>query len=342
VSGDQPRALHVNDCANYTVRLLREAQRRGLPWSYLPVAAKGRTWSGVRAHAQRAALGAAWLARLATEARRADVVHVHSGAVVRHSRLAVRRFVLNLHGTDIRTLQYDPHWERVIRWGVRRAEAVFYSTPDLAEHVLPHRADAIYLPVPIDLEHLPPWQPESERPSVFFASRWDASKGVEAQLRIADGLVRALAGTAEVVGLDWGPDAPRAAALGVRLVPPRDHAGFLQLMAGAHVVVGQSAGILATSELEALGIGVPLAMTAHPWLYGDSPLPVLGALDAPAPAPLSDAAVADVVESVREALRDPRAAAERLAGREWVRRHHDAGAAVDLVTRTYADVLRRR
>ena len=99
--------------------------------------------------------GAAWLGRLSAQSMRHDLLHVHSGSVLRHSRLVPKRFVLHLHGTDIRTLQYDPSWTAVVRAGVASARAVFYSTPDLAEHVLPLRPDATLLPVPVDVGRLP-------------------------------------------------------------------------------------------------------------------------------------------------------------------------------------------
>ena len=149
------RALHVNDCAFTAKHLIAEAHRRGLPWSFLPVAAAGRTWDGPVAKGQRAVLGGTWLARLAAKAATNDLLHVHSGGVVQHTRLVPKRFVVHLHGTDIRTLQYDPRWQSTIDRALQGALAVFYSTPDLAEHTLPHRPDATYVPVPIDVDALP-------------------------------------------------------------------------------------------------------------------------------------------------------------------------------------------
>lgn len=316
------RALHVNDCAFTAAHLVAEARSRGLPWSFQPVAAAGRTWTGPVARGKRAALGAAWLARLAARAARQDLLHVHSGSVVRHTRLVPRRFALHLHGTDIRTLQYDPRWQAVIDWGLRHAVHVFYSTPDLAAHTMPHRPDASYVPVPVDVAELPTAQPAEGDPQVVIASRWEPVKGLDIQLETARLAVRALAGRARVVGLDWGPATAPARAAGIELVPTRPHGEYLSLLAGATVVIGQAGGILSASELEAIGTGVPLAAPVPLPLYEGSAPPVYGDSSA--------TAVEAMVAAVDGALvHDPDAA------RQWVRDHHDPRLGVDIVTEAY-------
>jgi hypothetical protein len=326
-SPQSPRVLHVNDCAFTAQNLVREARGRGLPWSVMPLAASGRTWSGPAAQARRAVLGAAWLSRLAARASHVDLLHVHFATVYQHTRLVPRRFVLHCHGSDVRTLQYDDRYTRTIHRALGSAAAVFYSTPDLAEHTLPHRPDAVYLPVPIDTAALPGWAPTSGPPQVLFASRWDDSKGLAAQLAIAKGLVAATSSTdAEVVGLDWGPAAEAAGDAGVRLLPRRDHAGYLRLLANANVVVGQSSGILAASELEALGIGVPVLMTADHGLYGAAAPPVLDS---------TTSTPDDVLQAAVEALAHPAATAQAQGGPAWVGQHHGTAPAVDRVLEVY-------
>jgi glycosyltransferase involved in cell wall biosynthesis len=326
-----PSALHVNDAAHTAERLVREARRRGYRWDLLPRAAADASpdlWQGTSGRARRALVGGAWLARLAWQARRHDVVHVHSATTLHHTRPVADRFVLHCHGSDVRMAQYDPTRTGEIRAGLRDAQAVFFSTPDLAEHVLPHRADAQLLPVPIDVAELPAWEP-SVPAQVVFASRWEAVKGLDAQLATANALVAALAGRAEVVGLDWGPAASEAAALGVRLLPKLDHPAYLRLLAGATAVVGQAAGILSASELEAMGTGAPLAVPAPLPLYAGSPPPVYGS----SPESVADAVVALVTDTL---------AHDAGAARAWVRAEHGVDRGVDLLRDTYLRVLASR
>ena len=324
-----PSALHVGDAAFTAARLVAEARRRGLPWDHLPLAGGDQDWSGVAGRARRAVVGARWLTQLAVAARRHDVVHVHSATTLPHVRPVSRRFVLHCHGTDVRTSQYDPARGEGIRAGLRDAEAVFYSTPDLAEHVLPHRPDATLLPVPVDVASIPVWSPAPGLPRVLFASRWEDVKGLDAQLETAELLVRALAGLGEVVGLDWGPAAPSAAALGVRLVPRLDHAAYLDLLAGSAAVVGQSAGILSASELEAMATGGPLAVPSSLALYADSAPPVLGS----DPASVTDAVVAVVTDPTLH---------DAGASRSWVERWHGTARGVDTVSAVYDGVMAAR
>lgn len=324
-----PRVLHVNDAAFTAQRLIAEARRRGHVWRSIPKAAPAQEWRGLSGHVRKAAIGAVWVARLRWLARRHDIVHVHSASTLAHSRLGAPRFVLHCHGTDVRTAQYDPARQDGIRAGLRDAEAVFYSTPDLAEHVLPHRPDAVYLPVPVDVANVPRWQPARDKPRVVFASRWSPDKDSATQLALARDLVAAVGDRADIVGLDWGPQAADATALGVRLLPRADHETYLRWLAGAHVVVGQSAGILAVSEVEALATGVPMVVPVTLPLYAGSPPPVLGGN------------VADAVSAV-ESLLDGTQPHDPETGRDWASKEHGVERAVDTVTDVYRDVLAAR
>ena len=324
-----PSALHVGDAAFTAARLVAEARRRGLQWDHQALAGGGGDWSGLVGRARRAAVGAGWLASLAVAARHHDVVHVHSATTLPHVRPATRRFVLHCHGSDVRSAQYESARGHAIRAGLRDAEAVFFSTPDLAEHVVPHRPDAMLLPVPVDVAAVPAWAPHPGLPRVLFASRWEDVKGLATQLETAEQLVKALSGGAEVVGLDWGPAAPSAARLGVRLVPRLDHTAYLDLLAGSTAVVGQSAGILSASELEAMATGAPLAVPASLDLYADSAPPVLG----------SDPA--SVTEAVVAVVTDP-STHDASVSRHWVEQRHDTGRGVDTVSAVYERVVAAR
>lgn len=350
------RVLHVNDAAFTTANLLREAGRRGLPWHYLPIAVSDPAWRGVSGTVRRAGRGLRWEARLARRAASSDLLHVHVASVVRHTGWVPRPYVLHLHGTDIRTHQYLPEHAGLIRRAVERAAAVLYSTPDLAEHVR-WRPDATLMPVPIDVAALPPWRPDS-RPTVVFASRWESVKGLAVQLAVADA-IRRRSPEVRLLGIDWGSGAAQARAHGVELVPRLSHAAFLDLLATAHVVVGQPTGMLAASELEAVGIGVPVVAPLEPGWYLPVDVavpPVLGGLAVgrshhlPAQDPgrtggstpaIGDMeALAEVIsEAALTALADPRATSARLDGPRWLEREHGTARAVDQLVDLYGSLV---
>lgn len=269
-----PSVLHINDCAATTTTLVAEARRQGLPWRYLPIARSEDDWRGVSGLVHKAARGARWEALLAAAAWSADYVHLHAGMVHRHAGWLPRPLVLHLHGTDIRSQQYEPRTARVMSRALAAAEAVLYSTPDLAEHTLPRRPDALLLPVPIAAAALPRHQPAPE-PTVVFASRWERVKGLDVQLALARELRARYGQRARLAGLEWGDGAELARAAGVDLVPVLPRAQFHLLLASAHVVIGQPTGMLAASELEAMGIGVPVVAALEPRWYAAEgrPLP---------------------------------------------------------------------
>lgn len=326
-----PRVLHVNDCASTTERLLVEAHSRGLPWRYYPLIDR-RYPVTKRSPALKLAFAAPWFAELGVRARAADLLHVHYASVVRHTAWTRRDYVLHLHGSEIRSQQYEPRWTATIHRAVREARAVLYSTPELAEHVAPLRDDAIYLPVPVSSSGMPAWRP-AQRPRVVFASRWDAVKGLATQLEVARRLRERLGEEVDLVGLDWGPGAADARAVGVDTRARMSHAAFLDLLATAHVVVGQASGSLGTSELEAMAIGVPVVARVEPrWHRGGIPAVLPAELEA-------DGAAEVMAEHVVTALEDPVATGERLDGRRWVDRRHGVDRAVDVLVGLYDRVL---
>lgn len=327
------KVLHVNDCANYAHRVLDEAVARGHKWGFYPRAEAKAGRSRILGALGYACKGAYWLAGLALRSLRVDLLHIHSGSMLHHTRFVPKNYVLTLHGTDIRTLQYDPRWQKSIRSGVRRAAVVMYTTPDLREHVSTLRPDAIYLPVPITMGALPKRPREAERSRrIFFVSRWDASKGAEAQLATAKLLADRLPEGYELVGLDWGPRSLDAAALGVTLVPRMTHQGFLDYLSGSHAAIGQSSGLLGSSELEALGIGVPLYMPLMEGLYPDKP-PV-GWGSSVDPEGLVERLLDDLTDfSALESQSDD--------GVRWVAQHHSTAATVDTLVEIYGRAVSR-
>src|SRR5690606_18267436 len=256
-----PRVLHFNDAAGVGLALVRAAERQGLHWDLLP---QSRVRPSLPA-ARRRGLGRVryvpFLVRRAVALGRADVVHVHSANNVRLLRergMPRRPYLLHLHGTDIRERWPDPAHRAEIQAAVDGAFAVYYTTPDLAENALRARPDAVHMPAFVEAGTLPAWAPGPRR-RVVYVSRWSAVKGAPEVLALARRLAELLPSDVEQVGLDWGPDAEEARRAGVRLVPRLAHAEYLELLASAHVCVGQATSVLGVSELEAMAVGPPLA-----------------------------------------------------------------------------------
>lgn len=319
-----PRALHLNDCAFVGRNLVEAASRAGLPWRLL---SPEQTWPRVLSgHAQPTRVeNYRTLARIARHTAWSQVVHVHFATTVRRLRppyIPRRPYVLHLHGTDIRTLWKDPTRGPSIQAAIDGARHVFYSTRDNEENATTARPDAEYLPVFVDAARLPEWKPEGY---VAFASRWEDVKGLADMLAVARGLSSA---GIEMRGLDWGPGAAEAAALGVRLMPKMNHEDYLRFLAGARVVVGQASRILSVSELEAMAIGVPLAAVGV-----HLPGPDGGQI------PIREGGATEVVDAVVADAADPEGASAALGARAWTLTHHTADRYIPRVSEVYRSVV---
>jgi glycosyltransferase involved in cell wall biosynthesis len=320
------RAVHIHDAAHVGGNLVAMAREMGqhwsmtgLPWYYR------RSWGPLMKHPASFLRPVVWDSTLALRSLHADVLHLHTGGLSEHMRWVRRPWVLHLHGTDVRTRQYDG-WGPRLRYGTSRAAAVLYSTPDLAPHVANLTDRGQYFPGPIRLDQAPPWQPRAGR--VVFASRWDDIKGASAQLDVARRLREARPGI-ELVGLDWGERASLARSAGITLLPKMQSRDFRSWLATGSVAVGQMTDILAISELEALAIGVPLVSSARHDFY-----PRLGQL--------CDPSAESVAAAALRALDSPQQASLVQAGRDFIAAEHDAPVAVRRLTAIYQSVLRGR
>lgn len=324
-----PRVLHLNDCAFVGANMIAAAERAGYTWRML-----GLPWPKLREGeksprptAELAAYARRWGAQAWSE-----VVHVHYGrtaGLVYYPLMPSRPYVLHLHGTDIRSLWTHPGHHERLQLAIDRASHVYYTTRDLEENATTARADAEYMPVFVDPSDLPQWRPGAEGRRVVFASRWDPVKGAGEMIELAKLLRAALPDDVELVGLDWGESAIQARDAGVRLVPKMTHEEYLQFLAVSDMAIGQTNTVLGVSEIEAMGIGLPLAgMGEH------LPGPDGGRV------PILDGSIHEVVEQVVDAVKDPVEVSRRLASKPWVAAQHTADAYVSRLLEVYRTAIR--
>ena len=316
---DDIRVTQLFDCADVGKTIVNAGVRQGKPWRII----QGPwTRGGTKAAYYRFRL------EQAVAFPRTQLWHVNMGGRAKWARGTFSRpYALTLHGTDIRESYWRDQHHKVIKEDIDRAGHVWYTTPDLREKAEQVRSDAEYLPAPVDMDELPVWTP-AVRPRIVFPSRWDGSKGGDALLQTAADVVSAVgtSGDVDIVGLDWGDRAPEAAALGIKLLPKMDKSLFLQELATAHVAVGQVTGVLGLSELQAVGIGVPLIF-ADPFEDYISYQAIVGV------------ARSEVAQAVRDSLRDPVALSRKLGGPAYVSQVHSPKALIPRLEAGYAKVL---
>ncbi|WP_269937160.1 glycosyltransferase [Arthrobacter sp. HY1533] len=306
---DGARILHLGDISGTSKSVIEVARTKGLDWVLRDVpAGRGANPALIMARRLRD------LVSVRALRPRPDVLHINYG-VSGYYGWGRKNVVLHLHGTDVRSDLLSPVLGPVVRHSIKSADVVLFSTPDMGDAVHRLRPDAQWFPAP-----LPPAAATMQtlkRPragkKIFFASRWDDSKGAPGLLELAASLQRHRTDL-ELVGLDWGSHAGQARDLGLRLLPLMSTEEFRMQLAESDVVIGQIAvGALGLSDLEAMAQGRPLvARFTLDAEYG-GPAPLFNTEDA---APLS---------LVQQILADPAAAAEVGArGREWALAHHGA------------------
>ena len=328
-----PHVLQFNDCAFVARTMVRAAGRAGKTWDYLPPELVRPLTPAPTNPVLARARFVPYVTRRAAKLWKADVVHVHyatSARLLRERGMPRRPYALTLHGTDIRKQWTDPAFHDEIQRAIDGAAHVFYANNDTADNALAARPDAEFLPALVDAASLPAWRPDA-RPTILFVSRWDEDKGVERQLSLARRLRSAAGPEVRILGLNWGPGAGRAAEAGVTLLERMSQEDYHRVMSGAHVGVGQATNNFATSEFEALCMGVPLAALGTRWARPD---------DGSTP-PVLEGTEDEVVAQVLEALKDPQAAARTLGGSTWALPRYDAAAYVDRLEDLYRGIAAR-
>lgn len=304
-----PSVLHLGDIAGTSLNVIEVAQTKGLDWALRPVPA-GRGASPLSIAFARLAD----LLNVRTLRPRPDVLHINYG-VSGYYGWGRKNVVLHLHGTDVRTDLNSRFLGPVVHRSISKADVVLYSTPDLAEVVRNLRPDAQWFPAPLPVAANTLVEPQIQHTGtrIFFASRWDHSKGADQLLELAAAL-REEFPDLELLGLNWGTEANRAADLGLKLYDLMPADEFRAQLAAADIVVGQVAGgALGLSDLEAMAQARPLVARFNLQEAYGSDAPLFNVDEKPA------------LELVREALADPAAATLRgQTGRVWALEHHGA------------------
>jgi glycosyltransferase involved in cell wall biosynthesis len=209
---------------------------------------------------------------------------------------------------------------------LKKADKIFYVTPNLLTYLKDVESKSLYLPNPVDTVeaggHL---APPGEVSKVLIFTRLDPIKGVERIFAAAERMSR----NVELTALDWGPLASeyvRKYGRCVTFVKTIPHAGVGAFLRQFDVVIGQMLqGSLGLMEIEALAAGRPV-ITGIDWsLYPLDPPPVVAAADGKG--------IADAVDRLRNA---PEELAEiSRKGRDWAIRNHSFSHHLRLLEAAY-------
>lgn len=247
-----------------------------------------------------------------------DVVHFHYANSGWMGTLGGYPYFLHCHGSDVRLDLSHPLRKWLVRHSLRRATAVFFSTPDLRRYIAPLTHRTAFVPNPIDTSLFRPMAGEKHAPvRILINQALKRSKAPEIAFEAAREIKRTWRDV-EIVAFAYGPELERfRACREVRFIDAVPHARMAELLNRFDIILGQFAiGSLGVSELESMACGKPVVSYVDGGLYDpwyDEPPPLLAARDASAAAE----AVANLVE--HESLRNELG----TQARRWVVQHHD-------------------
>ncbi|MCK6564300.1 MAG: glycosyltransferase family 4 protein, partial [Dehalococcoidia bacterium] len=264
-------------------------------------------------------------------AGRFDAVHIHYAYLGMLGVLGRFPFILHCHGTDVRDA--TPFTGPLVRKALQGAGHVFYATPDLAALVTPRRPDAEFLPNPVDASVFTPLSAASESDGVLISCALTAIKGAPRILDACERLATARPGL-KITAIGGGEFTPEFARLpNVTILPHQRRADLPALIARHGVVIGQVLlGVAGMAEFEALACARPVVCSfTYPEAYEEPP-------------PFAGASTGDEIAALVMRLADDAGLRQSLghAGREWVRRYHDAGRAAAAVESAARQLMPRR
>lgn len=308
------RVTHVNEVAGVASSLVDTAVKHGHNWHFRPL-------TPARPPMLQAALRrAADIPRWFSERRNSDLLHIHYGPNGYLGWGASVPTVLHLHGSDVRSDLLRVGVGALTRKAIQYADFVLYATTDLEDAVKSLRPDALWLPNP--LPHAVADSPRStvQKPTrVVFATRWDWTKGADKLGKIAHTLTKA---GIECHGLNWGADTALARDAGVILHPLMSSQDYYDFLSSARIVIGQiSFGVPGLSELQAMALGIPVAMHAPG-------------------VPVIQIGQADAGDQILNFYADDSALADVASrGRDWALKHHSPDRVFEKLVSVYSTLL---
>lgn len=255
-----------------------------------------------------------------------DLVHIHFVSQGFIGPLTGKPYVLHGHGHDLHTNMGNPFLNRLTRYAMKHAKAIFYVTPDLAKYIpAEFSSKAFLLPNPLEPAFFENVTTPRQLRKVFLFTRLYPIKAPQEVFSVA----RDLAGVVDISAIAWGPLTAQFReqyADCVHFLDRIPHDEVPALIDGFDAVIGQmKLGILSLSELEAMARGRVVFMRLDHQLYADDEPPVVDVHDGD-----------ELVAAIKRVQADP-ALLRRIsdAGRDWVQRHHGLDGYFQILRRGY-------
>lgn len=259
------KILHVNDVASVGSLLVRASAGR----DRLFHPRLRRDFDAGKLGAAKFALlrtGDVFALRRAWDREAFSNLHVHYGTFAYLAEAARLPYSLHVHGGEV---HIHPEEGGLKGWlssrGIDRARRIVVSTPDLLEPIRRIRADAIYIPNPMEVPTELPKDQGRTDPRMLMLSKMDYNKGWNEQLALMEALKAILPGMTfrffergTLPAEERTRLTARLLAIGGEIQPLISRDEFLKSLSSHDFAIGQLfLGALGMSEMEAMAAGVP-------------------------------------------------------------------------------------
>jgi glycosyltransferase involved in cell wall biosynthesis len=211
-----------------------------------------------------------------------DLYHVHY--LLQDCYLALKfgkhPIVGHAHGSDLRRSLKHRVWGRIVRYNLKHCDKVLVSTPDILGITMKYRADAEYLPNPVDTSifYPKPLKKHNGKRKVLISSNSNWSvKGTDLAVKALSRIKDKVNVNIIKYGVDFDRTMALASSLGLSLnvLPKVSHDGVSEYYWNADVVIDQfKAGSFGMASLEAIACGRPVVtyVSSEYPEYNDFPL----------------------------------------------------------------------
>jgi glycosyltransferase involved in cell wall biosynthesis len=322
----QFRILHVNDVANVGSNLVTGLNELGIEAALMPIAkiATQSKRSGGVLTLPIKKLQNSFQIRSRVRSDGFNIVHIHFATQALLALIVNIPYYLHIHGTDVRRYLYIAGFRQLIIYLIKNAIKVFYVTPDLEQHLVSFRPDAIFLPNPINVDMFQPVPETEERKyQVLCISKLDRYKGLEQFIHAIElvwkdrpNVTIAMFGFGNLSAharqfLEQNKDNPN-----LEIIPRIPYTQMPSLINSSEIILGHQSseyGSLSCSELEAMACEKSVIVNFNfTNAYNEVP-----------PVFLSNSAE-EARDVILQLLDDPeKAKAQGKLARAWVKKYHE-------------------
>lgn len=198
-----------------------------------------------------------------------DIVHIHYLPTSLYALFGKTKYVLHVHGSDIRGLSDNSKkynikqkiYRRFKKYILKNAQLVLYSTPDLKQDVEIVRKDAIFIPNPVKCnDFLKNEYKFKEKMNILFFASLSDQKGADIALPALKELNEIYKDKINIVCINFGKEKDKYnKADFINYVDKIDHNDINIFISKFDIIIGQlKEGAIGVSELETMMQKIPL------------------------------------------------------------------------------------